>query len=468
MSTISQNQELLKHLFSLLRLHRAIFKQERTYQRVVALVLAEVFVFARHSVTQLLMTLGMTEQDWSSWYRLFSQRRFEYEKASEVLFRETLLHVGEKELYVVAVDGTQTPRSSRKVEGSSWLRNMRTPAFMVGIHAAQRWSNGSWLMPAENGYSRALPIRWQPAFTEKSKPKAHAPLKEGQAAIQFLEWVKGQLKACGRQSQAVLMVGDGHYDNLEVWKARPEGVTVVARSAKNRVLYHLPTKRAGGQGRQPSYGQRALTPQALWQQRSGWKKVNLAVRGKTRHLQVKVAGPFLRQGAPDAPLMLIVVRGKHNQHTRRQPLPFLVNAIQDALGHWTLPLPLETLLFWAWQRWEIEVCHRELKSNFGLGNKQAFNPYAAVASVQWSAWVYALLLLAGYRTFGLTAHTQVPTRWWRGSGRWSLNTLWRAYRAAFWQQHHFHPLFTPTLRDWGEKELLLSVLRNAVFASARS
>ena len=48
MSTIAQNQELLKHLFALLQAHRAIFKQERTFQRVLALVLAEVFVFERN------------------------------------------------------------------------------------------------------------------------------------------------------------------------------------------------------------------------------------------------------------------------------------------------------------------------------------------------------------------------------------------------------------------------------------
>jgi hypothetical protein len=127
--------------------------------------------------------------------------------------------------------------------------------------------------------------------------------------------------------------------------------------------------------------------------------VRLTVRGKERHLQVKVRGVFVRRGAADCPLFLIVVRGKHNPQTRREPLPFLVNAQQTDDGSWQLPLPLATLLFWAWQRWEVEVAHRGLKSNFGLGNKQCFNPTAAVASVQWSAWVYAILLLAGYRTF---------------------------------------------------------------------
>ena len=467
MSTIAQNHDLIKNLLHLLAAHRPVFGQQRVYERAVALVFAEVFAFARHTITQLLLTLGLTEQDWSAWYRLFSGGRFDAARASEVLFAETLQHVGPDEVYVVAGDATQTPRSSRKLEGAGWLRNLRTPPFMVGIHAAQRWFNGSWLLPAEEGYSRALPLRWLPAFTEKSKPTAHAPCKEWQGALAFLTWLRQQLVAAGRGSQRLLMVGDGHYDNLELWKKLPDEVILLARSAKNRALYHRPGPQQG-RGRRRKYGERASTPQQVWRERRGWRKLTIQVRGKPRRLQVKVRGPFLRKGAPHRPLFLIVVRGKSNRRTRRQPLPFLVNAVQDANGDWVLPLPLETLLFWAWQRWEIEVCHRELKSNFGLGDKQCWNPTAAVASVQWSAWVYALLLLAGYRTWGLCAGPPVPTRWWRGSGRWSLNTLWRAYRATLWSAHEFRPLYALTTGDWGEKEALLRALRNAVFAAARS
>lgn len=467
MTTIPQNNELLKHLFELLQAHRHIFKQERVYQRVVALVLAEVFVFARHTVTQLLMALGLTEQDWSAWYRLLSAGRFNAEQVATVLFAETLLHVGQDDVYVVAGDGTQTPRSSRKIEGSGWLRNLRTPPFAIGIHAAQRWFNGCWLLPAENGYSRALPLRWIAAFTEKARRVAHEPCKEWEAAVQFLLWLRTQLVAAGRASQQVLMVGDGHYDNLGLWKALPDGVILLARSARNRVLHELPGEQSG-RGRRRSYGPRALTPQQIWQQRKGWRKRRMTVRGRVRHLQVKVQGPYLRKGAPQQPLMLIIVRGKDNRRTRRRPLPYLVNAVLNDRGVWELPLPLETLLFWAWQRWEIEVCHRELKSNFGLGDKQCWNPIAAVASVQWSAWVYAILLLAGYRTWGLTRAPQVPTRWWRGSGRWSFNTLWRAYRTALWQEHEFRPLWSGTTPNQPENEAYFLALRNAVFASTRS
>ena len=467
MTTIPENEQLIKHLFALLRAHRPLFKQERVYQRVVGLVLAEVFVFARHTVTQLLMSLGLTEQDWSGWYRLFSQGRFRVEQASEVLMAETLAHVASEEVYVVAGDGTQTPRSSRKMEGCGWLRNPRTPPFRVGIHAAQRWFNGSWLMPAEAGYSRAVPLRWLPAFTDKSQPVAHEPCPEWQAAALFVAWVRQRLDAAGRAAQSVLMVADGHYDNLNLWRALPAGVILLARSAKNRVLYELPTPPTG-RGRPCRYGSRAPTPQQLWQQRHGWQPVTLLVRSRLRHLQVKVQGPYLRRGAADRPLMLIVVRGKANRRTRREPLPFLVNAAVNQHGQWALPLPVATLLFWAWQRWEVEVAHRELKSNFGLGHKQCWQPIAAVASTQWSAWVYAILLLAGYRTWGLTHAPAVPTRWWPGAPRWSLSTLWRAYRAAFWGSHQFRPLWSATSSDWAEKEDLLLALRHSAFASARS
>lgn len=467
MTTIPQNNELLKHLFELLQAHRPIFKQARVYQRAKALVLAELFVFARHTVTQMLMTLGLTERDWSAWYRLWSAGRFDAEQASGVLLRQTLAHVGEDELYVVAGDATQTPRSSRKLEGSGWLRNLRTPPFMVGIHAAQRWFHGAWLMPAENGYSRALPLRWLPAFTEKSRPVAHEPCSEGEAALTFLRWLREQLSQAGRPDQPVLMVGDGRYDNLALWRALPAGVTFLARSARNRALYDLPEPSVG-RGRRRLYGARASTPQQVWGDDGRWRYLTLAVRGRDRRLRVKIRGPFLRRGAPDCPLMLIVVGGKGRGQGYRPPLPFLVNAQLTPEGTWDLPLPLETLLFWAWQRWEVEVAHRELKSGFGLGDKQCFNPIAAVASVQWTAWVYALLLLAGYRTWGLARAPAVPTRWWRGSGRWSLNTLWRAYRAALWGDHEFRPLLTVTTGDWAEKEEYLTALTHAAFASARS
>lgn len=468
-STIPQNPELLKNFFDLLSEYRPLFKQKRTFLRVVSLVLGEIFVFARHTISQIIMALGHNEEDWTAWYRLFSHERFPYKAFRDLLLRQVLTKYEQGDLFVVAGDSIQTPRSSRKMEGSGWLRNLRTPPFMVGIHAAQRWFHGAVLLPEERSYSRALPLFWQPAFTAKSQPKAHEPCKEWEAALQFLNWLKAQFSQLGREQQPLLMVADGAYDHLKLWQNLPAGVILLVRSAKNRVLYHLPpVATQQGRGRKPLYGERAKSPQALWREKKGWRKLEIQVRNKRRHLQYRLQAPVLRKGVANTPLILIIVRGKSNARTRREPLPFLVNAIQHENGDWVLPLPIETLLFWAWQRWEIEVAHRELKSNFGLGEKQCWHPKAAVLSVQWSAWLYALLLFAGYRTWGFASPSPVPSRWWRGAPRWSLNTLWRAYRACLWGKHEFRPLDSLIQGDWLEIDDFWQALGNSVFATARS
>ena len=331
--TIPQNSELVNNLITILEAHRSTFKQERVFNRVVALVIAEVMVFARHTVTQLLMALGLNEEDWSAWYRLFSSRRFDEAAVSEVMLDETLAHVGEEDLYVVAGDGTQVPRASREMEGTSWLRNPRTPVFKIGIHRAQRWFHGSWLMPAENGYSRAMPLRFLPAFPEKAVRQEHEACKEWEAAARFLHWLRQGLDVRGRDRQIILKVGDGSYDTLPLWKALPERTVMLTRSAKNRRLYHLMNDQQRQDGRR-KYGDRAPKPQDFLRQRKGWRYTTLTIRGRQRRLRYRVEGPFVRYGAPDTPLFLIVVGGQHyttrsGRRKYREPVYYLVNAFQD-------------------------------------------------------------------------------------------------------------------------------------------
>jgi len=120
---------LLHNLIVLLEAHRPAFKQDRPYWRAVGLVLGELFSFGRHTVTQGLLSLGLTEGDWSAWYRLFSRERFYEKKLSDCLLQETLEHVAVDEPYCAAIDSTALHRSSLKMPGTSWLRDRRFSAF---------------------------------------------------------------------------------------------------------------------------------------------------------------------------------------------------------------------------------------------------------------------------------------------------------------------------------------------------
>lgn len=61
---------LIQNLLQLLRAHRPVFRQARTYRRCMSMVLGELFSFARHTVTQNLLAMGMIDGDWSAWYEI--------------------------------------------------------------------------------------------------------------------------------------------------------------------------------------------------------------------------------------------------------------------------------------------------------------------------------------------------------------------------------------------------------------
>ena len=232
---------LLPGLLELLAAFRSALRQERPYRRGVALVFGSLFAFARHTLSQRLLALGVTEQEWSAWYRRFSLPRVALEALSAELVRQTLAEIPAGGPYVVAVDGVQVPRWSLTLPGTSWLQAPRTPRWQPGIHRAQRFFHLAALLPStRQGYSRALPLRWVLAAPPKAVPARTPPRTEGQAAGAELGWLRRQVDAAGRAAQALLAVGDGSYDTAELWTHRPPRTTLLARCAKHRALVRLP------------------------------------------------------------------------------------------------------------------------------------------------------------------------------------------------------------------------------------
>jgi hypothetical protein len=101
-----------------------------------------------------------------------------------------------------------------------------------------------------------------------------------------------------------------------------------------------------------------------------------------------------------------------------------------------------------------------VKSNAGMDK-------ATVSTVQWSAWVYALMMLAGYRAWSNDCGVRPPGLWRAAPRRWSFNTLWRQFRVEMWQQAEFRATWTWSRDNWLEKETLWQALFNSTLASAR-
>jgi hypothetical protein len=467
-----EKHPLLERVVELLQAHREVFRQERPYRRAMGLMFGELFSFARHTVTQGMLALGITEGDWSGFYRLFSRKRFDEEQLANCLLKETLAHVAEEEPYSVAIDGTALHRSSLKMPGTSWLKDSRFSAFRPGIHRAQRFLHGAWLTPLKAGFSRAIPLRFLPAFPPKAIPSEAPSQREWEAGLTFLKWVRSRLDAAGRTGQTILALADGGFDVLEMWRGLPRQVVLITRTARNRALYNLPQVEAHpGPGRPPSYGTPAKKPgEWLHAGLRHWPKQTVEVRGKSIEMRYQVLGPFVREGLPERPLFLIVVKGihrlVHGHFQHKQPSFYLVSAVLGQ-NQWVLPFSIPLVLSWIWQRWEIEVAHREMKSGLGIGEMQCWNRRSAILSVQWSVWVYAILLLAGYRTWGLLDGPSTPANWWPGAKRWSITTLWRSFRADLWGTVEFRALWPSSRDNWWIIDTWLGSLDNAAAAAAR-
>jgi hypothetical protein len=447
---------LLGALWRLLWAHRPAVRQGRCFDRLRALVLGQVCAVARHTVTQGLLALGLVDADPSAFYRLVGRARLDTDALAHCYVRETLADVPADSPYVAVVDGVQIPRHSRTMPGTAWLKCPRTPPWKPGSHRAQFFVHLAALLPRWQGYSRALPLRLDPAFPPKAVPGAAEPRTEGQAALLQMRWLRAELDAAGRRAQELLVLGDGHYDTVDLWTQLPERTVLLVRTACNRVLYDLPPP---GARRNRRYGARAQRPDSWLAERRGWQRATVRVRGRDLSMRYRVAGPFVRQGAPGQPLFLLVVGGSVQAHgryrRRRKPAFFLVNAVQRD-GQWVLPRPAEDLLAWAWQRWEVEVAHREMKSEFGVGEAQCWSAIATVRAVQLQAWAYALCVLAGYRAWGYDRHPRFARGvWWGGAPRWSLRTLWRGYQQALGQAPARHPARAIARGTWAEMDAWL-------------
>lgn len=411
---------------------RQATRQRRTGAQALVLTVGLLLVVGRTMLSRVLIATGRSTRDWSAAYRLFAHGRIR----SDELWRQVALrweHLYPDQAPVVMVmDATQLPRTGTKIPGSGFARAPRTPAWNPGIHRAQRWEGVSGLTPpTPMGDSRTIPLWFMPAPSASARPwRNHPPMAEWQAGMEGVQWVRNTIDP----AHPCVVVGDGGYSGAPVWNALPENTTLIARCAKNRALFALPDPdEPPHRGRRRLYGRRGPAPQEQGNQQAGSQVCAILVRGKSRHLRIWVTGPWVMHLAPDHPLLLITIAGIDRSVGRsrrtRAKMHFLVNARQNGSG-WELPYPLADLAGWVWQRWEVEVMHRELKSGWGLGDQQQWSPVAAAAVTQWVVWAYAVLILTGVTM----PPTQVRTTGWHQPRRWTPRDLARALREELWTQ----------------------------------
>jgi hypothetical protein len=422
---------LLSYLLEQTARWNFVFPQERSLQRAITLAFGILCGVGRRTVTRAISFAGNTHKDWSADYKVFSRSRWE----PRALFHPVLeqaIQEHQLQRIVVSTDDTRVWRHGKHVPQTQWHRDPMGPPFQTNLRWGHRFLQASLVLPLHQqdaqSSSRAIPVRFEMAPVVKKPGKKageevwaryHQEKKEKNLSVQFVALTKElreRLNQTGHQAKRLVQVGDGSFCNRTVlredWEA--QNVTLVVRCRKDIVL----CKRARGQGPR-FYGKSKFTPEEVRRRssRAPWQTARIFHGGCFRQVRYKELTRILWQGgARQREVRLLVVAptgyrtSKNGRKYYRQPAYLLTTELTGSA------LDLLQAYF---DRWGIEVNHRDEKEILGVGEAQVWNEHSVSKVPALLVAMYSWLLLAGLQCYGTTRTEdyQPLPKWRRGAKR---------------------------------------------------
>lgn len=406
---------------------RTVFPQARSSRRAILQGLGSLVCLGRRTLTRIIWTNGGQDRSWGSEYFLHSRCQWQPQQLFTPILERALPFCTGR--YIgIAADDTRLHKTGRCIQQAFYQRDPLSPPFHVNLMLGLRFLQASLLVPLYRRSkvgTRALPIRFQEASRVK-RPGRKGSAEEwrcyreairkynlSQQFVAMMQDLRLALNAAGASLKILIMACDGSFCNRTVFAASVEKTEVIARARKDAVLcFRAPV------GSRRFYDTHKFSPEDVRQNDSvPWQTTKIFYGGKRRRVRYKTASEVYWQGgARRRPLRLLVVaptpyrKRKSSKLYYRQPA-FLLTTDLKAHPH--------TLLQIYFDRWQIEVNHREEKDTLGVGQAQLWNevsvpkqPVLAVAS-------YSALLLASLKAFGAergAAYAPLP-KWRRNAKR---------------------------------------------------
>jgi hypothetical protein len=387
---------------------RGAFPQGRSHQRAIQHAISLLCVLGRRTISRMLSALGRRACDWSADYKIFSRSHWEAQRLFDPVIDEYLKRYP-KGPVKVALDDTKLRKTGKKIKSATWQRDPLSPPFHVNLLFGLRFLQAGLLFPHyhEGDYPpRSMPIRFQEAPPLKKPGKRAAkPEREeyeklkkqenlSTQALQLIRDLRTSLDQRGGTDRLLLIVADGSFANQTIFRAVLDRTHVVARCRKDARLCF-----AAAPGSRRKYDPEIFTPEQVRQQADRqWNKTRVYLGGKRRSVKSKVVQQVLwRRASGLKPLRLIVLApvpyklSKHSRANYRQPAYFLSTDLTTAV---------KQLIEACFDRWQIEVNHRDEKDLLGVGQAQVRSDQSVPRHPAFAVASYSLLLLAALQSFG--------------------------------------------------------------------
>jgi hypothetical protein len=422
----------------------AVFPQQRTFQRAVRQALGSLICLGRRCLTRIIWTNGGQNRSWSAEYFLHSRCQWEPQQLFQPILRRALAYCPQR-LVGVAIDDTRLRKTGRSIPQAFYQRDPLSPPFHLNLMLGLRFLQASLLVPLHRNApvgTRALPIRFQEVSrikrpgkkaTEEMRKQYREAVKQKNLSRSFVDMgkqLRQELDQAGGCDKVLVLTGDGSFCNRTCFGEIPERSVLLVRARKDARLCF----RAAENSRR-FYAAGKFTPEQIRKDESrAYKTTRIFYGGKRRKIRYKeVDSVYWQRGAGQRPLRLITIaptpyrKRKSGKLYYRDPAYLLTTDLRSSL---------KQLLQIYFDRWQIEVNHREEKDTLGVGQAQLWNvtsvpkqPVLAVAS-------YSALLLASLQAFGAergNAYAALP-KWRRNARRPSCLDLITLLRKEMAQQ----------------------------------
>jgi hypothetical protein len=327
-----------------------------TALRFALLLVAALLTVGRHTIANLLRTLGpLVPGDSSSYRRVFSQRRWSSWQLARLLTGWVVEHLVPDGPLLLAGDDTVDEHRGPNVYGKG---RHRDPVRSTHSYTAFRWGH-KWVVVAVlvrlpfSSRLWALPILVA-LYRPEQKGRRHKTPPEllRQLLRVLLRWLPQRPLVC---------VADGNYathDLARLAARHPDRLTYVSHFYSDAALYDAPPKaspQGKRKGRPRQKGAKLPSPAAVVT-RSQPQRLNVAwYGGGRRDVEVVTGtGHWYRSGAGLAPLRWVWVHDCSGTHRDEY---FFTTAVE-----WTATQVIETYT----GRWNLETTFEEMRSCLGL------------------------------------------------------------------------------------------------------
>jgi hypothetical protein len=418
---------LLQTLLSVLAGWQPAFGQKRSQWRATAQVVGSLVSFGRRTLSRALWAQGRQQQDWSADYKLHARAEWRVADLFQPILERALPWCGGRYMNV-ALDDTRLHKTGRHIQTAFYQRDPLSPKFRFNLMLGLRFLHLALLLPLyrkQKASPRGLPVRFVevPAV---QRPRRKAPAEEwtayrqtvkqhnlSTAAVETLQQLRQSLDAAGAAGKGLLAVGDNSFCNRTLFRGAFDRIEVLARARRDTKL----CRRAPAESR-CFYDPSKFTPEQVRQDETlAGKKVRIFHGGQWRKVRYKeVRDVYWQTAAGQRPLRLFVVApipypapGRKRKYYR-DPAYLLTTDLRGTAREILQPY---------FDRWQIEVNHRELKDTLGVGQAQLRSARSVPRQPALVVAGYSALLLAGLIAFGAQRHEhyQPLPKWRRNASR---------------------------------------------------